>query len=73
MVPMSVAIGAGVNESSANLALLICLGCYGLWMQWFLASKALSLTSARAVLFVILVNVGTFLAVAGPAALAPGV
>ncbi len=72
MVPMSVAIGAGVAESSASLALLFCLGCYGLWMQWFLASKALSLPAARAMLFVILVNVGTFLVVAGPAALAPG-
>jgi hypothetical protein len=72
VVPMSLAIGAGVDESSANLALLIGLGCYGLWMQWFLASKALSLPAARAMMFVILVNVGTFLAVAGPAALAPG-
>nr|WP_294546264.1 hypothetical protein [uncultured Rhodopila sp.] len=71
MVPMSLAIGAGVDESSANLALLIGLGCYGLWMQWFLASKALSLPAARAMLFVILVNIGTFLAIAGPAALAP--
>jgi hypothetical protein len=72
MVPMSFAIGVGVDESSANLALLICLACYGFWMQCFLASKALSLPVARAVLFVILVNVGTFLAVAGPALLAPG-
>nr|WP_294511611.1 hypothetical protein [uncultured Rhodopila sp.] len=72
MVPMSLAIGAGVDESSANLALLLCLGLYGLWMQWFLAGKALSLPAARAMLFVILVNVGTFLAVAGPALLAPG-
>jgi hypothetical protein len=37
-----------------------------------LASKALSLTAARAILFVILVNLGTFLAIAGPVALAPG-
>jgi hypothetical protein len=71
MVPMSLVIGAGVDASAANLALLTGLGSYGLWMQWFLASRALSLPAARAVLFVILVNVGTFLVVAGPAALAP--
>nr|WP_294527234.1 hypothetical protein [uncultured Rhodopila sp.] len=72
MVAMSLAIDAGVDESSANQAMLIGLGCYGIWMQWFLASKALSLPAARAMLFVILVNVGTFLVVAVPMALAPG-
>jgi hypothetical protein len=71
MVPMSLAIDAGVDESSATLALLICLGCYGFWMQCFLASKALSLSALRAGLFIILVNFGTFLAVAGPAVLGP--
>ena len=71
MVPFSVAIGAGLDETTASLVLVVCLGCYGLWMQWFLASKALALSAGRAAVFVLLVNLGTFAVVAGPAALAP--
>jgi len=71
MVPLSVAIGAGLDETTASLVLVVCLGCYGLWMQWFLASKALALSAGRAMIFVILVNLGTFAVVVGPAALAP--
>jgi hypothetical protein len=71
-VPLSLAVGAGMDEGTAGLLLVLGLGAYGLWMQWFLASRALSLSAGRAMLFVILVNLGTVLAVAGPAALAPG-
>jgi hypothetical protein len=53
------------------MALVIGLGCYGFWMQWFLASRALSLSGVRAAIFVVLVNLGTSLAVIGPAVLAP--
>jgi hypothetical protein len=71
MVPMSLFIGAGVDEATAGAAVVIGLGCYGFWLQWFLASKALSLSGVRAALFVVLVNFGTCLIVIGPAALAP--
>ena len=71
MVPLTVAMSAGLDQNTASMALVIGLGCYGLWMQWFLASRALSLSGVRAAIFVVLVNLGTSLAVIGPAVLAP--
>jgi hypothetical protein len=70
MLPLGLAVSAGVDQATAFRVVVICLGAYGLWMQWFLASKALSLSAGRAALFVVLVNLGTVLVVAGPAALA---
>ena len=66
MVPLSVAVGAGLDEKAASLVLVGCLGLYGLWLHWFLARKALALSSFRAALMVGLVNVGTVAAVMGP-------
>lgn len=66
MVPLSVAISAGMNETTASLLLVSGLGAYGLWLHWFLARKALGLSGFRAVVLVFLVNVGTALVVMGP-------
>jgi hypothetical protein len=66
MVPLSVAIGAGMSETAASRVLVICLGGYGLWLHWFLARKALTLSRIRAVILVVLVNLGTALVVMGP-------
>lgn len=66
MVPLSLAIGAGLDENAASLVLVSCLGLYGLWLHWFLARKALALSGFRAGLMVCLVNVGTVVAVMGP-------
>jgi hypothetical protein len=66
MLPLSVAMAAGLDEASASLLLAGCLAFYGLWLHWFLARKALALSAARAVALVILVNVGTVAAVLGP-------
>jgi hypothetical protein len=66
MVPISVAIGAGLSETAASYVLVGCLGSYGLWLHWFLARKALALSGTRAVALVFLVNLGTALAVMGP-------
>lgn len=71
MVPLTLAMSAGLDQDTASKALVIGLGCYGFWLQWFLASKALSLSGLRAAIFVVLVNLGTCLAVIGPSALAP--
>jgi hypothetical protein len=71
MVPLSVAIGVGMTENVASLVLVGCLGSYGLWLHWFLARKALSLSVSRAVVLVVLVNLGTAVAVVGPRLLAP--
>ena len=70
MVPLSTAIGAGLNETAASLILVTCLGVYGLWLHWFLARKALSLTALRAALLVVVVNLGTLVAVMTPHMLA---
>jgi hypothetical protein len=70
MVPLSVAIGAGMSETAASLVLVGCLGLYGLWLHWFLARKALKLSVFRAVVLVVLVNLGTAVAVMGPRLLA---
>jgi hypothetical protein len=70
MVPLSVAISAGMTESTASLLLISCLGVYGLWLHWFLARKALALSGFRAVVLVILVNLGTAVVVMGPHLLA---
>ena len=70
MVPLSVAIGAGMSETDASLVLVSCLGLYGLWVHWFLARKALGLSGLRAVVLVLLVNLGTAVVVLGPRLLA---
>jgi hypothetical protein len=70
MVPLSVAIGMGLNEVVASLVLFGFLGLYGLWLHWFLARNALSLSGLRAVVLVLLVNLGTVVAVMGPRLLA---
>lgn len=70
MVPLSVAISAGMSETAASLALVSCLGLYGLWLHWFLARNALGLSGFRAVLLVFLVNIGTAVVVLGPRLLA---
>jgi hypothetical protein len=70
MVPLSVAIGAGMSETAASLLLVSCLGTYGLWLHWFLARNALALSKTRAVALVFLVNLGTAVVVMGPRLLA---
>jgi hypothetical protein len=66
MVPLSVAISLGLSEDVASMVLLGCLGSYGLWLHWFLARNALALSRLRAVILVILVNLGTLAVVMGP-------
>jgi hypothetical protein len=66
MLPLSVAVTAGVTETVASLVLVGFLAAYGLWLHWFLARKALSLSGLRAVLLVLIVNAGTVAAVMLP-------
>jgi hypothetical protein len=70
MLPLSAAVNAGLSETEASLMLVGFLGAYGLWMHWFLARKALALSSLRAVLLVLIVNAGTVAAVMVPSLLA---
>ena len=66
MVPISVAISAGLDSQAASMILLGCMAVYGLWLHWFLARHALSLSGLRAALLVFMVNVATVVVVAGP-------
>lgn len=66
MVPLSLAMTMGLDASAASVVLIGCLGFYGLWLHWFLARKALSLSGRRACVLVVLVNLGTVVAVMGP-------
>lgn len=70
MVPLTLALGAGMSETAASLVLVGCLGLYGLWLHWFLARQALLLSGFRAVVLVLIVNFGTAAAVMGPGLLA---
>ena len=66
MVPISLAMGAGLDSQTASLILLGCMAAYGLWLHWFLARHALSLPGLKAALLVFIVNVATVVVVAGP-------
>jgi hypothetical protein len=66
MVPLSVAISAGLSEIVASRVLICCLGLYGLWLHWFLARKALALSGFRAGVLVFVVSLGTAVVVMGP-------
>jgi hypothetical protein len=70
MLPLSLAIAAGLDETAATFVLAGSLAGYGLWLHWFLASRALGLSTLRAITLVILVNLGTVAAVMGPRLLA---
>ena len=66
LVPLAVAVSAGMNEATATLLMMGCLGLYGLWLHWFLARKALALSGFRAFVLVFVVNLGTAAAVMVP-------
>jgi len=60
------ATAAGMSNRAAGIMLVLGLAGYGLWLHWFLARHALSLSAARAALLVLGVNVGTVAVVLGP-------
>jgi hypothetical protein len=66
LVPLAVAVSAGMDEATATLLMMGCLGFYGLWLHWFLARKALALSGFRAFVLVFVVNLGTAAAVMVP-------
>ncbi|HEX3576551.1 MAG TPA: hypothetical protein VHU42_18285 [Rhodopila sp.] len=66
VVPISVAISLGLSEDTAQRVLFGCLGVYALWLHWFLARNGLALSRWRAGVLVVLVNLGTAVAVIGP-------
>lgn len=57
-------------EQAAVAATVGAVGCYALWLHWFLARHGLDLSRLRAAGLVVVVNLGTALLVLGPALLA---
>lgn len=55
----AVLLGLGLSETTAAVAVLLGLICYGMALHWFLARRGLGLSTSQAVLFVVLVNLGT--------------
>jgi hypothetical protein len=60
----------GLPSEVAAVALPVGLATYALWLHWFLARHGLQISRSRAVLLVLLVNLGTGILVFGPALLA---
>lgn len=69
LVGMGVAVATGMSQVAAGNAALLLLAAYALWLHWMVSRATLGLTSGRAVLLVLLVNLGTAALVFGPALL----
>jgi hypothetical protein len=61
--------GPGLVGQGGIGIVLVCLACYALWMNWFIARHALALTVGRAAGFVAAVNLGTMVLAFGPTVL----
>jgi hypothetical protein len=66
-------IRMGLSNGTAGALVVLGLGGYGLWLHWFVARQGLQLSGPRALLLVLLVNLGTAVLVAGPGLLALGI
>jgi hypothetical protein len=63
---------AGLINRGAFPAVIVILGLYALWMNWFLVRHGLALSPGRAALFVAGVNVGTMALIVVPTLLGKG-
>ncbi len=66
LATIGIAIRLGLPANAAAVLAMVLLGGYGLWLHYFLARRGLDLSAARAVLLVIVVNLGTVLLVIVP-------
>ena len=66
LVLMAILMGLGVSGDAAAGAGVALLFAYGLWLNWFLARHALSLSAWRAAAMVAIVNVATVMLILGP-------
>jgi hypothetical protein len=67
---LTLAHSAGIDPQGGLRVLLVCLGGYALWLNWFLARHGLALSVWRAAGLVAAVNAGTIAIVFGPTMLA---
>jgi hypothetical protein len=65
-------LAATISAEAAGIIVIAVVGCYALWLHWFLARHALVISALRAVLLVVWVNLGTVVLVIGPRLLLPG-
>lgn len=61
---------AGIASEFGMRALVVCLACYALWLNWFIARHGLALSPWRAAALVFAVNLGTIAIVLAPTLLA---
>ena len=65
----ALAVGTGLPSTLAAQAVLAALGIYSLWLDYFLVRHALGLGTAKSVIMVVVVNLGTAVLAIGPALL----
>ncbi len=56
-----------LSDRAALAATLGAIGCYALWLHWFVARHGLGVSRLRGVALVLMVNLGTAVLVLGPA------
>jgi len=66
LVVLGLLMAVGLPNRAAGMVAVLGLVSYGLWLHWFLARRGLQLSTARAVLFVLCVNLATAALVVGP-------
>lgn len=65
-------IETAISPHAAGFVVVGLLAAYGLWLHWFIARHGLAISSLRAVLLVVFVNLVTILLVVGPQLLNSG-
>lgn len=71
LVMADMTLQAGLSSARLIRLMLLALGAYGLWLQWFLARVGLGLGGWRAVALVVWVTLGTAMLALGPELLEP--
>ena len=66
LVLLQVVLGTLLPDDVADNLTILALACYGIFLHWILARHGLMLASGRALLLVVLVNLGTVALVLGP-------
>lgn len=62
----------GLSAAAVITVVVLSVGGYVLWLQWFVARHALALAPGRALAFSLLINLGTLLLMAAPQVLGGG-
>ncbi len=70
LLVFGIMIGLGLPQHTARWMVVLGLVSYGMWLHWFLARHGMNLSTIRAAVLVVGVNVVTVLIVIGPRVLA---